>query len=125
MTDPKNKIGSKWTKEEEARLLQEVKSLPLTKIAEMHGRTVTGIHSRLCVVGAKMVIEGKKLEEAMAVTQVCKSDIEKQLEKEVQKKPKVELKEKEITLVELKNQMNRIEAKLDLLLATLAINRLP
>ena len=87
---------SKWSPDEEADLLTEIKDLSLDEIAKNHKRTVGGIYSRLCVIAVRLMEEeNMTLKEVMEITKTNELDIEKQIVRnKYKKKPKDDSDEK-------------------------------
>lgn len=50
----KNRKGRKWSDEEDADLIREVKNHPIEQIAEIHGRTATAITMHLQEIASRM-----------------------------------------------------------------------
>lgn len=111
----------KWTEEEGKQLMEEIKTMKLEEIANIHKRNVGGIVLKLSQIGAKMIREDKKtMDEAMLATKQSKDDIEKAMEKQAKKKEKfvnnAKLEEQAATIVQLKAQLDRMEETLNKIL---------
>lgn len=122
-------VGKRWTEEEEKQMMEEIKTLPVDEVAKLHKRMSGGIRARLCMVAARMLREGKTMDEAMLATKQSKDDIEefikkngdgsktkptptaKELEEKLQKKQvkSAKLEELELTIIEMKKQLDRME----------------
>ena len=74
-------VGKRWTEEEENRMLEEIKTMDVEEVAKLHKRMSGGISARLCLVAARMLKEGKSIEEVMLATKQTKDDIEQFIKK--------------------------------------------
>ena len=88
MDKPKVKRGAKpgqeksmtrWTAEEDRKLLEGIKTLSVDEISKNHQRSVGAICSRLAVIAVKLIDEGKSYDEAIAITKASRIDIDKQI----------------------------------------------
>src|SRR6516164_4861230 len=74
-------VGKRWTEEEENRMLEEIKTMDVEEVAKLHKRMAGGISARLCLGAARMLKEGKSIEEVMLATKQTKDDIEQFIKK--------------------------------------------
>jgi len=87
MDKSKKALPIKWNDDEESKLLTEVKIHPMSKIAELHNRSVNAIYLRLCKIGAEMKNKDKIYEEIInTLKYITKEDIEKYIASEDNKK---------------------------------------
>ena len=77
------KLGEKWTIEEEKTLLEELddKTLSLKDIAESHKRTYGGIIGRQKTIAYSMYLEGATLDEIIRITKLTNDKIIKTIAK--------------------------------------------
>jgi DNA-binding CsgD family transcriptional regulator len=75
------KAGSKWLKDEENQLVDEVKSgKTFNEIALLHNRHVGGIYSRLKTISAKMILEDNaNIDEIATLFHIDKEYIENEI----------------------------------------------
>jgi hypothetical protein len=77
------KLGEKWTIEEEKTLLEELddKTLSLKDIAESHKRTYGGIIGRQKTIAYSMYLEGATLDEIIRITKLTNDKVIKTIAK--------------------------------------------
>jgi hypothetical protein len=75
-TPGKSNVGQKWTKEQEDELLNDLKTMNVSDIANKYERTIGGINSRLRLISAQMMHAGKSIEEVSEITKLMHSEIE-------------------------------------------------
>lgn len=125
-------VGKRWTEEEEKQMVEEIKTLSVEEVAKIHKRMPGGISARLCLVAARLLKEGKTMEEVVLATKQSKDNIEdfikkngdgsktkptptaKELEEKMNKKAEKSTKsdkneELEMTIIEMKKQLDRME----------------
>lgn len=125
-------VGKRWTEEEEKQMVEEIKTLSVEEVAKIHKRMPGGISARLCLVAARLLKEGKSMEEVVLATKQSKDNIEdfikkngdgsktkptptaKELEEKMNKKAEKSTKsdkneELEMTIIEMKKQLDRME----------------
>ena len=69
--------GTKWTEEEEKRLLEEIKSgIDYTEIASLHNRTRGGILSRLRYIAYKSYLNNISIVDICNITNLTKEEVE-------------------------------------------------
>lgn len=130
------KFMARWTIEEDNNLLEQIKTLAVEDIGKIHQRSVGAICSRLAVLAVKLIEEGKSQDEAIAITHASKIDITRHLSRiEAKKKistvivdvtpklvqvttPKIisNKDDNNPTVLELKERLDSIEEKLDLII---------
>lgn len=74
--------GSRWTEEQEATLLREIKNgKSNSEIADVLGRTEVAIKGRLQIIAGKLSESGKTNDEIEAITKLSKSDVSSGIKK--------------------------------------------
>ena len=74
--------GKGWTKDEVDKLLVAIsKHTPQKEIAQIHGRTVGSIASKLRHVAIKMYVDKRDMSDIIHITQLTKENIEKHISK--------------------------------------------
>jgi hypothetical protein len=83
------KLGEKWTMEEENTLLQELdeNTLTLKDIAESHKRTYGGIIGRQKTIAYRMYLAGDTEDEIIRITKLTNEQLIKTIAKKVVKPP--------------------------------------
>ena len=127
------KLGEKWTMEEENTLLQELNenTLTLKDIAESHKRTYGGIIGRLKTIAYRMYLDGDTEDEIIRITKLTKEQLIKTIAKKVVKPPVIsaiqppdpnEIKEIRNEIKELKTTINEL---VDMIKAIYQFKELP
>lgn len=118
------KRGSRWTAKEDEELLQQVKTLPIDQIAQLHKRTFNGISLRLAEIAIRLIDEGKSYDEAVKITQASRVDIEKQLRKRTKREQRAATSngDDKAEIIELRRRLDNLEQKLDLVMKTLKLD---
>ncbi len=110
-------MGKSWSKEEHDQLLQKIEQgFTVEQAAELHGRTVRGVKSRLHIVAEGLAAAGAGLAEIMKATGLDEGHINKHIygsEPFLLKKPGQEQVEILQTLREIKGILLRVAAKLE------------
>lgn len=83
-SDDDNK-GKPWSTEEGNDLIEEIKTLDVDKIADLHKRTVNGIRSRLKHIGRRMINDGVTLHNVCEMLNLSERAIQKTLNRGIQK----------------------------------------
>lgn len=73
--------GTRWTENEDALLLNEIKTMHVKDIAEKHNRTTGAIRSRLKVIVIKLYDQKKSFKEIIEITGLSQDQIDEILEK--------------------------------------------
>ena len=88
--------GKRWSDEEEASLLLEIKSdVSISDIAKTHGRTYGGITSRLREIACKMLSNGREMHYVMEETHLTENQINEALDRNQRSVTKTQTKKKE------------------------------
>lgn len=90
--------GKRWSDEEEASLLLEIKSdVSISDIAKTHDRTYGGITSRLREIACKMLLNGREMHYVIGETHLTENQINEALDRKQRSVTKTQTKNKETT----------------------------
>ncbi len=110
-------MGKAWSKEEHDQLLQKIEQgFTVEQAAELHGRTIKGVKSRLHIVAEGLAAAGTGLAEIMKITGLDETHINKHIygsEPFLLKRPGQEQAEILQTLRDIKGILLRVVAKLE------------
>ena len=108
------KLGEKWTIEEERTLLQELdeNTLTLKDIAESHKRTYGGIIGRQKTIAYNMHLSGATEDEIIRITKLTNEQVIKTIAKKVAKTPAISaIPENEI--IEVRNEIKELKTTIN------------
>jgi len=104
--------GKKWTKEEEAYLLQELKNnISMEQIAGTHGRTVKGIRLRIEDLAYQMYLAKTPVSEIMTRTKLTKEQL-KQAFQRIQTQPPNKTTEVVLELTEIREELAELQEEI-------------
>ena len=70
-------VGSKWSQEEEVKLLNELGiGIDIDAIAKEHKRTTGGIQSRMRQIAVRMIKSGKYIDETCGSMRLTREEVE-------------------------------------------------
>lgn len=73
------KTGRAWSIEEENKLIEEIKTLDVKEIANLHQRTVGGINSRLRHIGCRLLQEGMVIHDVSKMLNLSEKTLQKSM----------------------------------------------
>lgn len=74
-----DKTGRAWSSEEENKLIEEIKTLDVEEIANLHQRTVGGINSRLRHIGCRLLQEGMVIHDVSKMLNLSEKTLQKSM----------------------------------------------
>jgi hypothetical protein len=112
------KLGEKWTIEEENTLLQELdeNTLTLKDIAESHKRTYGGIIGRQKTIAYRMYLAGDTEDEIIRITKLTNEQLIKTIAKKVVKPPVISAIQPPNEIIEIRNEIKELKTTINELL---------
>jgi len=109
------KLGEKWTMEEENTLLQELdeNTLTLKDIAESHKRTYGGIIGRQKTIAYRMYLAGDTEDEIIRITKLTNEQLIKTIAKKVVKPPVISVIHPPNEIMEIRNEIKEMKTTIN------------
>jgi hypothetical protein len=109
------KLGEKWTIEEENTLLQELdeNTLTLKDIAESHKRTYGGIIGRQKTIAYRMYLAGDTEDEIIRITKLTNEQLIKTIAKKVVKPPVISVIQPHNEIMEIRNEIKEMKTTIN------------
>jgi|LakMenE18May11ns_1017448.scaffolds.fasta_scaffold9813321_2 hypothetical protein len=109
------KLGEKWTMEEENTLLQELdeNTLTLKDIAESHKRTYGGIIGRQKTIAYRMYLAGDTEDEIIRITKLTNEQLIKTIAKRVVKPPVISVIQPPNEIMEIRNEIKEMKTTIN------------
>lgn len=73
------KTGRSWSSEEDNKLIEEIKTLDVKEIANLHKRTVVGINSRLRHIGCRLLQQGMEIDDVSKMLNLSVATLQKSM----------------------------------------------
>jgi hypothetical protein len=72
-------MGKSWSTEEERNLIEEIKTLDIGQIANLHKRSIGSIKSRLRHIGCRMINDGITIHNVCEMLKLSETSLQKSL----------------------------------------------
>lgn len=103
-----------WSNEEEEQLLKELENgMEEEDIANIHQRTLGGIHSRICLIAYKMYIKSFSMTDIIKKTKLSESEIMNSVNRRQKIKQNINQKNTNTQSISVQIDMTELQVKID------------